>query len=234
MFVATALAGHDRGDQPVVGVVHRVDRLVEIAHGVQRRLGAEDLVALVGVALREGGEAHQPRPDVRGRQVGLDAQHSLAARFARQGAVMGNLVEGGGGDERPHEDALLEGRPRAHAAQDARELLGEGVDHRRLDEQPAGAGAALPGGRADRDGGLGDGKVKVGVGQHDHRVLAAHLERQQLAGLVERGLAQRAAGRVGAGEQNRVHVAVDRQGAARVRAALDDLDHTLRHARLAQ
>ena len=66
------------------------------------------------------------------------------------------------------------------------------------------------------------------------RVLAAHLEGEELAGLVERGLAKRAADGPGAGEEHAVDTRVRREGAAGLGAALHQLEDARREARLGE
>ena len=80
-----------------------------------------------------------------------------------------------------------------------------------LHKDAAGAGAALPRAGADRERALGDGQLEVRVGEHDDRVPAAHLEREDLPRLIEQRLLERAAHRPGAGEEDAVHARVKRQ-----------------------
>src|SRR5258705_13872020 len=51
-LVLRARASDHRRRESVVGVVHGGDRLVEIVDRIQRGLGTEDLLALIGMALR--------------------------------------------------------------------------------------------------------------------------------------------------------------------------------------
>jgi hypothetical protein len=180
--------------------------------------------------LGEAFEAHQARSDVGRGPVGLDEEQPLAAGLTRESAGARHALIGVRRDQRSHEHARLEGRADLQAAQDPGQLLAKGVGDGPLDEDPPRAGAALPGGGGDRERGLGGGEVEVGVAAHYDRVVASHLQRQQLARLVEGRLAQGAAHGVGAGEEHRFDVGVHRERAPRIGAALHDLEHAVGQA----
>ena len=74
-----------------------------------------------------------------------------------------------------------------------------------LDEDPSGAGARLTGQREARAGDDGRGRVEVGIGEHDDRVLAAELELHAPAE-TDRGV-DLPTGGVRAGEGDRVDAA---------------------------
>src|SRR5262249_30305543 len=61
--VARPVAREDGGDEPVVGVVRGADRVLEVVDRVERRLGAEDLLALRRVTLARVAVAHESGPD---------------------------------------------------------------------------------------------------------------------------------------------------------------------------
>src|SRR5262245_52460868 len=63
-LVLRAVARDHRRGEPVVGIVRGRDRLVEIAERVERGLRAEDLLALIGMALVGRLEAHYSRSRV--------------------------------------------------------------------------------------------------------------------------------------------------------------------------
>ena len=157
----------------------------------------------------------------------LAAGDAYAARRRGERAVAHHLLVRGGRDERTHEGARIERRADLELREHARELLGEGVGERLLDEDPREARAALAGGGGDRERGFGDGEIELRVGADDHRVLAAELEREQLAGLVERGLGDRAPCRPRAGEEHAVDAGVQRDAPSDVGAALQDREHAL-------
>ncbi len=124
----------------------------------------------------------------------------------------------------------VERRADAHAGEHARQPLAEPVGERRLDEDARQARTALAGRRADRERGLGDGEFEICVRAHQHCVLAAHLEREQLARLIERRFGERASRRPRAGEEHAVDARVQRQATADVGAALHDFENAVGQA----
>ena len=103
-----------------------------------------------------------------------------------------------------------------------------------VEDEPAGGGAALTGGpeRAPQDS--FQRQVEVGVVHHDHRVLAAHLQRQPLVH-PPAGLADQGAGLGRTGERDDRHVGVLHQRLADgLSPSVHQLDHLGRQPGLQQ
>src|SRR5262245_54704560 len=134
VLVDRAVRAHHGRREAVVRVVHRGDRLVEVVHGVERGLGPEDLLALIGVRLLERWEANQTRRDVGSEAVRLATEDALAAGRHGLRPPAHHALEGGTRDERAHEHAGLERRPDHEAAEQLREPLAELFDVLARDE----------------------------------------------------------------------------------------------------
>ena len=119
-----------------------------------------------------------------------------------------SVCERGLVDQRPDVGASASGRRRGAAAPRAsHQRPQEVVVDLPVQDQPAGGGAALAGGAERAPEHALERQVEVGVVHHDHRVLAAHLERQPLVHPAA-DLADAGAGLRRAGERDDRHVRV--------------------------
>ena len=132
-------------------------------------------------------------------------------------------------------DAQLVGLADVEHLDRAREALQQRVVDALVDERAGGGGALLAG--VDERGGdqRGDDLVEVGVGVHDHAVLAAHLgdhALEVLLALADLGglLDDLQADGAGAGEGDRVHARVLDQRGADLALAGQQRDRVGRHA----
>ncbi len=139
-----------------------------------------------------------------------------------------------GGDQRPGLGVGVEGAAEADAPGAADHLVDEAVVQRVLDDQPGAGRTDLPGMQEDGREGEIHGRLEVGVGEHDVRVLAAEFQRD----LLHRrggGRHDASAGLQAAGEGDHVHRRVLGQGCARFGAgAQDEVGGTGRESRLRQ
>jgi hypothetical protein len=224
------VAGVDDAGQSELAVVGHGHALVLVGEGLEGEDRPEHLVGH-DLATR-GGVGEKRRPVVEptevlvraatddrleaGRLGPLDeAVHPLEVLTADLGAEVGGLVPG---------VALVEGaRPFDEAVQEL-------VPHGRLDEEARPGEADLPGVVVLLDG-LGHRGVQVGVGEDEHRRLAAEFEAdrgQVLAG----GGGHDPAGRHRPGEADAAHPRMADEGVARLLAdALDDVEHAGGQAR---
>ena len=152
-------------------------------------------------------------------QVGLRLDHAECGLLADHGAherLLGGVIE-----------ADLDLADHLHQA------LDQGIAPlAALDKQTARAGAALAGGN---EGGLHDGMngaVDVAHIFHDQRVVATHLQCQDLARLAGKLLMQEVAGTGGAGEEEAVDVRIAGQRLAGVDLPLHQVEHPLGQPRL--
>ena len=83
-------------------------------------------------------------------------------------------------DDRPELGLGIQGLADLHRFGLRDERLGEALDHRSLDEDPGPADADLAGVPEGPEGAPEDGRVEVGVGEDEVRVLATELERDAL------------------------------------------------------
>ena len=215
---------------------HRVrplDRLVERREAVERRHGAEDLLArelgVVGEALEHG------RRDQVAVVVGALAAREHGAALGRAPLDRGeDLLHRALVDDRP-DLRLGVGRIADLAGRDAREqLLAERVVDGVLDED-APRRRALLARRPERAGVRRlDRPVELGVGHHDQRVVSAELELD--AAVARRRLvAHRVADRDRARERDRAHAGVRDELGADLRAgAGEDVQHARREAGLGE
>ena len=152
-------------------------------------------------------------------QVGLGLDHAERRLLAYHGAhkgLLGGIIES---------DLDLAGHLHQSLDQGIAALAP-------LHEQAARAGATLTG---RNEGGLDDGMdgaVDVAHVFHDERVVAPHLQRQDLARLTGELLMQEVAGTGRAGEEEAVDVRIARQGLAGLHLPLHQVDDTRGQARL--
>ena len=160
---ACKVAGEDRGGEPELHRVRPRDRLVERRVPVERRHGAEDLLAgerrgLGDVLEDRGGD--QVALVVRARAArGTVPPSERACSIAPMTSVEGRL-----GDERPDLGLRVGGVADLAGCDPREQLVAEGVVDVVLDEDAARRGALLPG-RPERAGvGRLDRAVELGVG----------------------------------------------------------------------
>ena len=103
-----------------------------------------------------------------------------------------------------------------------------------MNDEPAGRGAALPGGAKGAPQRAFDGEIEIGVFHDDLRILAAELERNARQILTaDRGDLTPDRGR--AGKRNQLHVAMTHQrGAHFLAASMNQIDDPRRHAGLVE
>ena len=156
-----------------------------------------------------------------------------AAHQQRQEAF-GELVGGLIVDHRPHEwRGIVERRADDQPPEQLVELRHQRLVQFLVDDQPSRGGASLARGG---EGGLDDDDrcgIKVGRLPHHDRIVAAHLQRQDLLRLVGEGTVERDAGACRSGEQQPVDPVMPGQCAAFVRPADHQADALLRHPRRA-
>ena len=111
--------------------------------------------------------------------------------------------------------------------------LGDALDelagHVGVDDQPRRRRAALPAGAEGAEDGAVDDEVEVGVGPHDHGVLAAQLQRHEPGPGLHGRRGHLAAGRHRAGEADGADAGMDGDGRARLGVAVDQLEKTFRN-----
>jgi hypothetical protein len=178
-------------------------------------------------------EAHQARAHPRRRPPAVRVEDHLAPGACGSAAIARHALERLLRGQRTHEHALVEGHPGAQASEYSRQSLDEGLEDRAGDEEPRECGAALSGRGGDGHGGLGHREGEVGVFEHDHRVLSAHLESQDLARLIHGSFRERTSGRPRAREEHAVDVRMESERAPGVATPLHELHHARREPRLA-
>ena len=224
LLAAPLVAGPDRGLQAVAAVVGELDRLVRIADPHHRQGRAEGLLGHAEHRVIDVGEHGRlevtPRP-LAARAPG-DRGRALVERVADVGLDQLQLRRE---DDRADVDgSRLAGRPLAQAADLLGQPLEELVVDRLLDVDPFDRDADLARVVEPVGGGGVGGALEVGVGEHDHRVLAAELEAhrgERLRGLRHHLLP----GRDRAGEHDEVDLVDQRR--AGLAAAGGDLKDAL-------
>lgn len=238
------VGGVDGGRQPVARQVAQLDRLVEGVEGAHAHDRAEGLLAEDVVVGPQAVQQHrvvvQP-----GRRVAVEA---LARRGlgdpadrlrAEHGVVVGDRAEHGletVGELLVQQRAVehvagrLADRGRAQRLVQARDEL---VVQVAVHDQVAQRGAALAGRAPAGEQRALHRQVQVGVGGHDHRVLAAQLQARALQ-VASAELADAGADRAGTGEADLVDRARLQGGLqaleGRLAIGVDEVEHAARHA----
>jgi hypothetical protein len=130
----------------------------------------------------------------------------------------------------PAKLAASSGWPNRKVGAARRRASRSGAATLRLHQHAIGGGAALPGRQVAADQDLVGGLAERWRRQDDTRVLAAHLERDQELGAIERRLLDAAADRVAAGEAQALDPAVGDQRRADRAGADDQVEHAGRQA----
>src|SRR5207248_10114298 len=173
------VTGEDRRREPVADSVRDAHRLVEVAHGDERRRRAEDLL------LRDPHPrldvAEDRRPVVEAVAEPVAARHLAAGEQARALVlpdlrVRVDLLERALVDDRADVGVVLPAGPEPHLLRSGDELRLQRVVDALLDDDATRGGAALAGGAEGRPDDPVDGEVEVGVVEDDDGVLAAELE----------------------------------------------------------
>ena len=221
-LAALDVTGPDRGLQPVAAVVGERDGLIGVGDPHDRQRRAE---GLLGHAEHRVVDAGQDRRLVEASRAGagLPAGPHLRPALDRVADVGVDQLDLGREDDRADVDAAeLPGRTLAQRSDLFGQPLDELVVDRLLDVDPLDRDADLTGVvEPVRDRGVGR-PLEVGVGEHDHRVLAAELEAdggQRLGGLGHHLLA-----RLDRAGEHDVVDEVDQGGAGRAGAGRDRED----------
>ncbi len=167
----------DAGVQAVRGGVGGGDGLLLGVEAVHRDHRAEGLLLADlhrGSDAVQDGRLEEQRPDL---GAGLAAREDGGARLDGLLDVPGDGLQLLGGDQRAHPRAPRQAAAEPQCAGPGGEPGEELVGDRAVHVEPLDRYAELPGGgEAGPDGAFG-GLVQVGVGQHQHGVLAAQLQR---------------------------------------------------------
>ncbi len=114
------------------------------------------------------------------------------------------------------------------AGENSGETSGELLHPRIFDEDAAQRGATLAGAGTDRNRRLGDGEIQLGVVEHDHGVLAARLQGEDLFRLVQEIFLKGTADGVGSREEDPVHTRMHGELASGFGPSLYDLENSQR------
>src|SRR5450759_1933596 len=225
---AREVGGLDGGRQPERDGVGDAQGVFETRGAQDGEHGSEDLLARDGVRLGDAGEDGGLDEVAVGQRAfgeapasagGLSAFLAADLDVAQDGLHLGLIDAGTDVDTRLHAVADLELAGALHHGGD--ELIVDGVFH----DGAAGGGAFLAGGE---EGGVDyvlDGGVKIGVGQDDSGVLAAHFKLYAEVPPAGMGV-QPGADFAGAGEGHGLESGGVDQGAAQFAAGLKAVSFT--------